>query len=309
MARNLLERYAWLVETLRRNGRLALSDIQERWQQSPLFDGSELSRRTFLNHLKGVRDAFGLQILCDTHDHYRYFISEPTAAQRRTAQLQLADTLWTAAGADPDGQLAGRILLAQPVPRPRTFELVAEAMRRGRCLEVVVDDGRTDLFSETPQLLEPYGLVVHLGQWHLVAHAPSDHTLRCLPLSALRSVSIREAVPFAFPAGFDLAAWLSGFVALPASVDFDARPASVRLSVDAPLLRKLSAQPFHFSQRISQQTEEGATVDFSLVPTPELACALLSLGAGAEVIKPETLRKEVRAQVKEMRRVYRDKNK
>lgn len=54
MAINQLNKYVWLVETIHRakkRGGITLKEIQSRWLDSDLSEGTELSRRTFINNI------------------------------------------------------------------------------------------------------------------------------------------------------------------------------------------------------------------------------------------------------------------
>ena len=53
MAINQLNKYVWLVETIhraRKRGGITLKEIQSRWLDSDISEGTELSRRTFINN-------------------------------------------------------------------------------------------------------------------------------------------------------------------------------------------------------------------------------------------------------------------
>lgn len=47
MASNLIGRYVWLVDTLRRHKRLTFQEINELWQESGLGYGDVFPKRTF----------------------------------------------------------------------------------------------------------------------------------------------------------------------------------------------------------------------------------------------------------------------
>ena len=67
MAINQLNKYAWLVETIHRarnRGGITLKEIQSRWLDSDLSEGTELSRRTFINNLHPDDELFGNTIEC-----------------------------------------------------------------------------------------------------------------------------------------------------------------------------------------------------------------------------------------------------
>lgn len=75
MAINQLNKYVWLMETIhraRKRGGITLKEIQSRWKDSDLSEGTELSRRTFINNLHSIEELFEISISCGSG--YRYYI-------------------------------------------------------------------------------------------------------------------------------------------------------------------------------------------------------------------------------------------
>ena len=67
MAINQLNKYVWLVETIhraRKRGGITLREIQSRWKDSDLSEGTVLSRRTFINNLHSIEELFEINIEC-----------------------------------------------------------------------------------------------------------------------------------------------------------------------------------------------------------------------------------------------------
>ena len=60
MAANLLGRYVWLMDILRRHKRLTFEEINELWQESGLSYGEELPLKAFHNHKKAIKDIFDI---------------------------------------------------------------------------------------------------------------------------------------------------------------------------------------------------------------------------------------------------------
>ena len=76
MARDLFNRYIWLVDTIRRYGRITRQEIDECWRRSRFSDGSSrLPRRTFYNYRQAVEELFSINIECDPST-FEYYISE-----------------------------------------------------------------------------------------------------------------------------------------------------------------------------------------------------------------------------------------
>lgn len=75
MAINQLNKYVWLMETIhraRKRDGITLKEIQSRWKDSDLSEGTELSRRTFINNLHSIEELFEISISCGSG--YRYYI-------------------------------------------------------------------------------------------------------------------------------------------------------------------------------------------------------------------------------------------
>ena len=60
MARNLLSRYIWLVDTIRRYGSITRRQLDEAWVRSVYSDGEPLPRRTFYNYRAAIEELFNM---------------------------------------------------------------------------------------------------------------------------------------------------------------------------------------------------------------------------------------------------------
>ena len=62
MAHNLFQRYAWLVDTISRYGRITLKELSDLWQESPLSNGRPLPQRTFHTYRAAAEEMFDVNI-------------------------------------------------------------------------------------------------------------------------------------------------------------------------------------------------------------------------------------------------------
>ena len=77
MAKDLLNRYIWIIDTIRRYGRISRRDLDECWRRSPYGNGElSIPRRTFFNYRHAIEELFSLSIECDPST-YEYYIIEP----------------------------------------------------------------------------------------------------------------------------------------------------------------------------------------------------------------------------------------
>ena len=88
MAINQLNKYVWLVETIhkaKKRGGITLKEIQSRWLDSDLSEGTELSRRTFINNIHSIEELFEINIECGSG--YRYNISMATVSMKEVPEV------------------------------------------------------------------------------------------------------------------------------------------------------------------------------------------------------------------------------
>ena len=66
--------YIWLVNTIRKAGRISFVELQKKWLDSDMSEGVELARSTFNRHKDAIEDIFGIYIDCDRQNGYEYYI-------------------------------------------------------------------------------------------------------------------------------------------------------------------------------------------------------------------------------------------
>ena len=80
-------RYIWLLDLLLTSDPLPFEDICMMWEANPMSDGP-LALRTFHEHLKGIKEMFGVDIDCDRKNK-TYFIKNPEILDNRMAKWLL----------------------------------------------------------------------------------------------------------------------------------------------------------------------------------------------------------------------------
>ena len=94
MAR-LFQRYVWLVDLIyRHNNNITFKEINEKWQNSPLNDRrEEFPNKTFHNHKAAISSMFDIDIECNSHGGYTYYI-EHWDGQNNKSIAAVLDTIW-----------------------------------------------------------------------------------------------------------------------------------------------------------------------------------------------------------------------
>ncbi len=112
MAINQLNKYVWLVETIhraRKRGGITLKEIQSRWKDSDLSEGTVLSRRTFINNLHSIEELFEISISCGSG--YRYYIEYGDCFEEGSARSWMLNAFSLNAMVGNSHKLKERVLL------------------------------------------------------------------------------------------------------------------------------------------------------------------------------------------------------
>ena len=110
MAKELFNRYVWLIDTLQRYGRLTRREIDGLWQRSEYSDGKPMARRTFMNYRQAIQEMFDVNIECDAST-YEYYIEDPDALQGNGARVWALNTLAVSNMLNESQELRNRIVL------------------------------------------------------------------------------------------------------------------------------------------------------------------------------------------------------
>lgn len=195
---------------------------------------------------------------------------------------------------------AGRFAATSPVGAEvdaAVFESAWRAAEEGVRLRLTYTNAagkRSDV-----QEVEPYGLVLAGGAWHLLARSPYHDRVVRYALSDVESAEPGD--PFERPSSFDLDAH-----AREAWQAFDGdEVAVVRLSVAPGAAAAFRRQRYHPTQCIEDTDEEGGlVVSFEVAPTVEVEAFVRSFGSAVRVLAPEGLARRVAVSLREAAEQY-----
>ena len=92
MAKDLFNRYIWLVDTIYRAGRITFEEINEKWLRNSMSEGNDLPLKTFHNHRHAIEDMFDINIVCDKKGGYRYYIENADDMEKGGVRTWLLNT-------------------------------------------------------------------------------------------------------------------------------------------------------------------------------------------------------------------------
>ena len=76
-------RYIWLLDTLLNSCPLTIEEINMLWEDCPLSNGP-IPLRTFHEQRKGIKEMFGVEIVCDRSHGNVYYVKNPDVLDHKS---------------------------------------------------------------------------------------------------------------------------------------------------------------------------------------------------------------------------------
>lgn len=284
MARDLLNRYIWIVDTIRRYGRISRRELNELWARTPYAEGElEIPRRTFFNYRQAIEDLFAIRIGCDTAT-YEYFLDTP---DRPYLTDWLLNASVTSSILKNSQDIADKIML-EDVPSSREhLASVMEAIRESKAVRFNYHP-YTRSTPSTGVVVEPYFLRLYRQIWYMTGRCVAEDKVKTYSLDRIRDLSILPD-HFNSPSDADPKTYFRHSYGI--VVDQSA-PRRVILKADVRQAKYFRALPLHPSQS-EMVTDKYSIFTMDLQLTPDFVSQLLSYGPSVEVLAPQELRKMV----------------
>lgn len=151
--------------------------------------------------------------------------------------------------------------------------------------------------------VDPYTLVFHKGGMYLLGNAHNRSGMRLFALERIRGVEVTRQ-RFDIPDSYSPEAHFSSAFGL-----VNDSPMKTRVRFSAEIAHSIKGRIWMPGQKISTDAEGRVIVEFEAAGQLEMVSWVLSYGMHAEVLDPPELRKEIKRQAKELRQLYRGKEK
>lgn len=316
MAANIFGRYIWLIDILRRHGRLTFEEINKLWTQSGLSygEGDDLPLRTFHNHRKAIIDIFDIYIECDTKDGYRYYIDDPERLQGDGLRTWLIDSYATLNQIQADSKLKGRIIFEDAPSGNIWLTDIAQAMRTNHVIKITHQGFWKDY--ENTFDIEPYYLKIFNQRWYVLGRNPyyakkkeeaeangeefNKPIYRVYGLDRVKNICITDKT-FVMDRDFSIEEYFKGCCGIIPSNDEIVRVVFKAYYGEAKYLKTLK---IHQSQDIVCEDDDSTTFKVDVKPTYDFYQKLLAKGDRIEVLSPDSVREEMRNFAKNMLNYY-----
>ena len=296
-------KYIWLLDTLLNSSPLTIDEINMLWEDCPASDGP-IPPRTFHEHRKGIKELFGVEIVCDRSHGNVYYVKNPEVLDKQKVAKWLLHKYSIPQGFATFNSMKDRVLLEE-IPLGTTFlNPIIEAMLKN--VELQVDYQRYESEQEEENLqefhIQPYALKVFNRRWYLLGYIKEKRALRTIALNRILDLKILST-SFELPEDFDARKYFANVVGI--FVNNDLPVTKVVISAYGTQAEYLRSTPLYKSQSEGRSKyREFAEFTYRMCITPELVSQLLAMGDKVEVLEPQELRYEMKKRISDMSNFY-----
>lgn len=297
-----LQKYTWLIDTIRRAGKISLEEISERWERNKdLSDYKPLSRATFNRWKDAIFSQFGIIISCQRAGGYLYYIENPEDIDEDNLKKWMLDSFAVGNLIGENLSLKDRILVNQ-VPSARDYlAALLEAMKENHTVTITYCAfGKTKSYTFS---IEPYCVKLFENRWYVLAHNVQYDDIRIYGLDRIEDLKVEEST-FKLPKDFSASEYFSSYYGIVTNMNINPEHIVIRAYRDhIPYINSL---PLHHSQRLLEDNGEYADFELYLAPTYDFVMRLLHVGAMIEVVSPASLRKTMKGWISDMYNLYKN---
>ncbi len=297
-----LQKYTWLIETIRRAGKISHRDLSDKWERcTDLSDCKPLHSATFNRWRDAIFSQFGIIIDCQRVGGYLYFIANPEDIDEDELKKWMLDSFAVGNLIGENLSLKDRIVVDQ-IPSGRDhLTTILEAMKQNCVVNI---EYKAFVYSRSFKIpVEPYCVKLHENRWYMLGHNLSKDTIRLYGLDRIESVEITDK-EYRLPKGFSASEFFYNYFGIVA--DARIKPERIVLRADKNHTPYLKSLPLHHSQRLIEDNGEYADFELYLAPTYDFVMKLLQVGAMIEVISPLSLRKTMKGWISDMNELYKN---
>ncbi|MDE5789660.1 MAG: WYL domain-containing protein [Muribaculaceae bacterium] len=296
MARDIISRYIWLIDTLTRYKKLTRAEINDLWLRSSVTDGKPIPERTFFHYRRAVEENFHIEIKCNRSGEY--YIERSDDPQDRLLTNYLLDSYAVNSAVKESLSDTSRVAV-EDVPSAREFlPTVLDAIAHNEKLEFTYA-GFNRSRHEKEIIFHPYFVKRYKQRWYMVGLKESAGSIRTYALDRVKEMKMLSQA-FQMPEGVTHASLFDNVIGVTSS---HAPVRVVKLMTDTTQAKYFRALPFHASQ--TEEIHDSYSIfTFKLKLNYELVHEILSFGNSVKVLQPRELEVMVRNELETTLALY-----
>ena len=297
MARNLINRYVWLVDTINRYGRITLKDLNDAWLSSEISEGKPLARRTFFHYRDGIEEMFDIDIKCDKST-FEYYIDDTGGENNARLRSWLMDSI------SMSGMLSGahgiieRIML-ENVPSAREhLPVIIDALKQNHRIRFSYKNYTRSLPTDDI-IVEPYFVKIFKQLWYVIGLNVKDGLIKTYSLDRMSNLNLlRDS--FIMPEHIKPSEFFKDCFGIITNRN---SPKRIVLRVEPTQAKYFRALPLHSSQQ-EDVHDQYSIFSYWMRITYDLKEELMSHGASIEVLEPPELKALIRTELEQALKNY-----
>jgi hypothetical protein len=297
MARNMINRYVWLVDTISRYGRITLKDLNDAWLRSDISEGKPLARRTFFHYRDGVEEMFDINIQCDKAT-FEYYIDDSGGENNARLLSWLVDSVSMSGTLSSARDISSRIIL-ENVPSAREYlPVVIEAMKQNRCIRFSYKS-YTRSRPTDGIVLEPYFVKIFKQLWYVIGLNVKDGQIKTYSLDRISRLNLLQDT-FTMPENVKPSEFFKDCFGIITNQNSAKR---IVLRVEPTQAKYFRALPLHSSQQ-EEVHDDYSIFSYKMRITYDLKEEIMSHGASIEVLEPKELKMMILDELKRALKNY-----
>lgn len=279
MAKDIINRYVWIIDTLNRYGRLSREALDELWMKAPFSDGNPLPKRTFYHYRRAIEENFHIDIQCDRNGEY--YIDSGDDPHNKALTNWLLDS-YAVNSAVKETEVPDRVLV-EDVPSAREFlPNVLEAINKSEKVRFTYA-GFNRSRPESEILFHPYFVKRYKQRWYMIGLREKSNDLRTYALDRVKALNI-VSQNFRMP-DIDPHAMFENTIGITLS---KAQVKVVKLQTTPQQAKYFRALPFHTTQQ-EEVHDKYSVFTYHLKLNYELVHEILGYGSAVKVLAPREL--------------------
>ena len=298
---NQLPKYTWLIETIRRAGKISHKDLSDKWlSHKQLSDCRPLHRATFNRWRDAIYDQFGIVIECQKTGGYLYYIANPEDIDEDKLKKWMLDSFAVGNVIGENMALKGRILVDE-IPSGRDhLTTILEAMKDNRVICITYHPFKKSQGYTFP--IEPYCVKLFENRWYVLGRNNRGE-IKIYGLDRIENVEVTSE-KFKLPSDFEADDYFSATFGI--VIGTGEKPEKIIIRADEDHKHYLKSLPLHHSQQLIEDAGEYADFEIFVAPTYDFIMKLLQGGSKIEVIEPGHLRKTMKSWIQDMYELYKN---
>ncbi len=281
MARDLVSRYVWIVDTLNRYGHLTREEIDRLWMRSPLGDGNPIPPRTFFHYRRAIEENFHIDILCNRNGEY--YIDHGDDDRNRLLTNWLLDS-YAVNNAVKKSHAASDRVLVEDVPSARDYlPIVLDAIGASEKIRFTYA-GFNRSRPETDIVFHPYFVKRYKQRWYMVGLREKTGDIRTYALDRVKEMKLMSS-NFEMPQDIDPSQFFDNIIGITLT---KAPVRIVKIRATPQQAKYFRALPLHHSQQ-EEIHDKYSIFTYRLKLNYELVHELLGYGAGVTALAPKEL--------------------